>query len=182
MFVCLQWEDSPAQWRDPTLSPCILPTNPLTLRSSTAALTVRMRRSIKSLSRKWSQWGGRQKNWVMSMKKRRPSQSEARLSVHKRWFLSRTTRGATRSPQCLNLSYVNWSEVRFLSVSCLFFVCVDYWNSSHWFPALSVDFYLSSLSQLHSAEMQEQLLSCLSSDPYTNWEPWDKKVTSRPEC
>lgn len=38
------------------------------------------------------------------------------------------------------------------------------------------DFYLTSLSQLHSAEMQEQLLSCLSSDPYTNWEPWDKKV------
>lgn len=42
------------------------------------------------------------------------------------------------------------------------------------------DFYLSSLSQLHSAEMQEQLLSCLSSDPYSNWEPWDKKVTQ--EC
>uniref|UniRef100_A0A3Q0S1R8 Mitogen-activated protein kinase kinase kinase 14a n=1 Tax=Amphilophus citrinellus TaxID=61819 RepID=A0A3Q0S1R8_AMPCI len=41
------------------------------------------------------------------------------------------------------------------------------------------DFYLSSLSQLHSAEMQEQLLSCLSSDPYTNWEPWDKKDSGR---
>lgn len=38
------------------------------------------------------------------------------------------------------------------------------------------DFYLNSLSQLHSAEMQEQLLSCLSSEPYSNWEPWDKKV------
>ena len=50
------------------------------------------------------------------------------------------------------------------------------------FSCLSVDFYLSSLSQLHSAEMQEQLLSCLSSDPYTNWEPWDKKVTGRLEC
>ncbi|XP_061906031.1 mitogen-activated protein kinase kinase kinase 14 [Entelurus aequoreus] len=33
---------------------------------------------------------------------------------------------------------------------------------------LERDFYLSSLSQLHSAEMQEQLLSCLSSDPYCN--------------
>lgn len=41
------------------------------------------------------------------------------------------------------------------------------------------DFYLNSLSQLHSAEMQEQLLSCLSSEPYSNWEPWDKKVTHR---
>ncbi|XP_006798265.1 mitogen-activated protein kinase kinase kinase 14 isoform X1 [Neolamprologus brichardi] len=41
------------------------------------------------------------------------------------------------------------------------------------------DFYLSSLSQLHSAEMQEQLLSCLSSDPYSNWEPWDKKDSGR---
>ncbi|XP_030591613.1 mitogen-activated protein kinase kinase kinase 14 isoform X1 [Archocentrus centrarchus] len=41
------------------------------------------------------------------------------------------------------------------------------------------DFYLSSLSQLHSAEMQEQLLSCLSSDPYTNWDPWDKKDSGR---
>lgn len=39
------------------------------------------------------------------------------------------------------------------------------------------DFYLNSLSQLHPAEMQEQLLSCLSSEPYSNWEPWDKKVT-----
>ncbi|XP_030262781.1 mitogen-activated protein kinase kinase kinase 14 [Sparus aurata] len=44
---------------------------------------------------------------------------------------------------------------------------------------LERDFYLSSLSQLHSAEMQEQLLSCLSSDPYTNWEPWDKKDSGR---
>ncbi|XP_019213292.1 mitogen-activated protein kinase kinase kinase 14-like [Oreochromis niloticus] len=41
------------------------------------------------------------------------------------------------------------------------------------------DFYLSSLLQLHSAEMQEQLLSCLSSDPYSNWEPWDKKDSGR---
>lgn len=37
------------------------------------------------------------------------------------------------------------------------------------------DFYLNSLSQL-PAEMQEQLLSCLSNEPYSNWEPWDKKV------
>ncbi|CAN9505503.1 unnamed protein product [Ophioblennius macclurei] len=44
---------------------------------------------------------------------------------------------------------------------------------------LERDFYLSSLSQLHSAEMQEQLLSCLSSDPYSNWEPWDKKDSGR---
>ncbi|XP_075894720.1 mitogen-activated protein kinase kinase kinase 14 isoform X2 [Nelusetta ayraudi] len=44
---------------------------------------------------------------------------------------------------------------------------------------LERDFYLTSLSQLHSAEMQEQLLSCLSSDPYSNWEPWDKKDSGR---
>ncbi|XP_054616450.1 mitogen-activated protein kinase kinase kinase 14 [Dunckerocampus dactyliophorus] len=44
---------------------------------------------------------------------------------------------------------------------------------------LERDFYLSSLSQLHSAEMQEQLLSCLSSDPYCNREPWDKKDSGR---
>ncbi|KAK5855908.1 hypothetical protein PBY51_007541 [Eleginops maclovinus] len=44
---------------------------------------------------------------------------------------------------------------------------------------LERDFYLSSLSQLHSAEMQEQLLSCLSSDPYSTWEPWDKKDSGR---
>lgn len=39
------------------------------------------------------------------------------------------------------------------------------------------DLYLSSLSQLHSAEMQEQLLSCLNSDHCFNRDPWDKKVT-----
>ncbi len=44
------------------------------------------------------------------------------------------------------------------------------------FSCLFADFYLSSLSQLHPAEMQEQLLSCLSSEPYSNWELWDKKV------
>ncbi|KAM4597810.1 mitogen-activated protein kinase kinase kinase 14 isoform 2-T4 [Polymixia lowei] len=44
---------------------------------------------------------------------------------------------------------------------------------------LERDFYLSSLSQLHSAERQEQLLSCLSSDCYSNWEPWDKKDSGR---
>ncbi|KAE8283390.1 Mitogen-activated protein kinase kinase kinase 14 [Larimichthys crocea] len=44
---------------------------------------------------------------------------------------------------------------------------------------LERDFYQSTLSQLHPAEMQEQLLSCLSSDPYTNWEPWDKKDSGR---
>uniref|UniRef100_A0A3Q1FQF2 Mitogen-activated protein kinase kinase kinase 14a n=1 Tax=Acanthochromis polyacanthus TaxID=80966 RepID=A0A3Q1FQF2_9TELE len=41
------------------------------------------------------------------------------------------------------------------------------------------DFYLSSLSQLHSAETQEQLLSCISSDPFSTWEPWDKKDSGR---
>ncbi|KAM6904891.1 mitogen-activated protein kinase kinase kinase 14 [Xenentodon cancila] len=40
---------------------------------------------------------------------------------------------------------------------------------------LEHDFYLSSLSQLHSAEMQEQLLSCLCGVHYSNWEPWDEK-------
>uniref|UniRef100_A0A3P8TK15 Protein kinase domain-containing protein n=1 Tax=Amphiprion percula TaxID=161767 RepID=A0A3P8TK15_AMPPE len=44
---------------------------------------------------------------------------------------------------------------------------------------LERDFYLSSLSQLHSAETQEQLLSCISSDPYSTWEPWDKKDSGR---
>ncbi|XP_057673592.1 mitogen-activated protein kinase kinase kinase 14 isoform X2 [Corythoichthys intestinalis] len=44
---------------------------------------------------------------------------------------------------------------------------------------LERDFYLSSLSQLHSAEMQEQLLSCLSSDTYSNWDPLDKKDSGR---
>ncbi|XP_034450292.1 mitogen-activated protein kinase kinase kinase 14 isoform X2 [Hippoglossus hippoglossus] len=44
---------------------------------------------------------------------------------------------------------------------------------------LERDFYLSSLSQPQSAEMQVQLLSCLSSDAYSNWEPWDKKDSGR---
>ncbi|XP_076000061.1 mitogen-activated protein kinase kinase kinase 14 isoform X2 [Genypterus blacodes] len=44
---------------------------------------------------------------------------------------------------------------------------------------LERDFYLSSLSQLHSAEMQEQLLSCLSSDCYSSREPWDKRDSGR---
>lgn len=43
---------------------------------------------------------------------------------------------------------------------------------------LERDFYLSSLSQLHSAEMQEQLLSCISSD-YSNRDQWDKKDSGR---
>nr|XP_015804194.2 mitogen-activated protein kinase kinase kinase 14 isoform X2 [Nothobranchius furzeri] len=43
---------------------------------------------------------------------------------------------------------------------------------------LERDFYLSSLSQLHSAEMQEQLLSCINSD-ILNWEPLDKKDSGR---
>lgn len=42
--------------------------------------------------------------------------------------------------------------------------------------ALSADFYLSSLSQPHSAELQEQLLSCLGSDCLSTREYWDKKV------
>ncbi|XP_054464154.1 mitogen-activated protein kinase kinase kinase 14 [Anoplopoma fimbria] len=44
---------------------------------------------------------------------------------------------------------------------------------------LERDFYLSSLSTLHSAEKQEQFLSCLSSDPYSPWELWDKKDSGR---
>ncbi|XP_008302499.1 mitogen-activated protein kinase kinase kinase 14 [Stegastes partitus] len=44
---------------------------------------------------------------------------------------------------------------------------------------LEREFYLSSLSQPYSPQMQEQLLSCLSSDPYSNWEPWDKKDSGR---
>ncbi|XP_018557572.1 mitogen-activated protein kinase kinase kinase 14 isoform X1 [Lates calcarifer] len=41
---------------------------------------------------------------------------------------------------------------------------------------LARDFYLSSLSQPQSVEMQEHLLSCLSSE---NWEQWDKKDSGR---
>ncbi|XP_014854737.1 PREDICTED: mitogen-activated protein kinase kinase kinase 14-like [Poecilia mexicana] len=44
---------------------------------------------------------------------------------------------------------------------------------------LERDFYLSSLSQLPSAEMQEQLLSCINSDHYCNRELWDKKDSGR---
>ncbi|XP_028268657.1 mitogen-activated protein kinase kinase kinase 14 [Parambassis ranga] len=44
---------------------------------------------------------------------------------------------------------------------------------------LEREFYLSSLSQLHPAEIQEQLLSCISSGPYSTWEPWDKKDSGR---
>lgn len=43
---------------------------------------------------------------------------------------------------------------------------------------LERDFYLSSLSQLHSAEMQEQLLSCISSD-LSNRDQWEKKDSGR---
>ncbi|KAM6957636.1 mitogen-activated protein kinase kinase kinase 14 [Aplochiton taeniatus] len=44
---------------------------------------------------------------------------------------------------------------------------------------LERDFFLSSLSQLHSAEIQEQLLSCLSSDCHSSWDPCDKKDSGR---
>ncbi|XP_039598638.1 mitogen-activated protein kinase kinase kinase 14-like [Polypterus senegalus] len=39
---------------------------------------------------------------------------------------------------------------------------------------LERDFFLSSLSQPHSPEVQEQLLSCLSSDSFPYWDPGDK--------
>ncbi|XP_072549647.1 mitogen-activated protein kinase kinase kinase 14 [Salminus brasiliensis] len=44
---------------------------------------------------------------------------------------------------------------------------------------LERDFFLSSLSQPHSAELQEQLLSCLGSDCPSAREPWDKKDSGR---
>ncbi|KAM4531109.1 mitogen-activated protein kinase kinase kinase 14 isoform 1-T1 [Odontesthes bonariensis] len=44
---------------------------------------------------------------------------------------------------------------------------------------LERDFFVSSLSQLHPPEMQEQLLSCINSDYNSNWEPWDKKDSGR---
>ncbi|XP_029364303.1 mitogen-activated protein kinase kinase kinase 14 isoform X2 [Echeneis naucrates] len=44
---------------------------------------------------------------------------------------------------------------------------------------LELHFYLSSLSQPQSAEMQVQLLSCLSNEAYSNWELWDKKDSGR---
>uniref|UniRef100_A0A8C4SHI3 Mitogen-activated protein kinase kinase kinase 14 n=1 Tax=Erpetoichthys calabaricus TaxID=27687 RepID=A0A8C4SHI3_ERPCA len=40
--------------------------------------------------------------------------------------------------------------------------------------SLCADFFLSSLSQPHSPEVQEQLLSCLSSDSFPYWDPGDK--------
>ncbi|RXN03510.1 mitogen-activated kinase kinase kinase 14-like protein [Labeo rohita] len=45
--------------------------------------------------------------------------------------------------------------------------------------SLKRDFYLSSLSQPHSAELQEQLLSCLGSDCLSTREYWDKKDSGR---
>ncbi|XP_066498120.1 mitogen-activated protein kinase kinase kinase 14 [Hoplias malabaricus] len=44
---------------------------------------------------------------------------------------------------------------------------------------LEIDFFLSSLSQPHSAELQEQLLSCLGNDCVSTREPWDKKDSGR---
>ncbi|XP_051572759.1 mitogen-activated protein kinase kinase kinase 14-like [Myxocyprinus asiaticus] len=44
---------------------------------------------------------------------------------------------------------------------------------------LERDFFLSSLSQPHSAELQEQLLSCLGSDCLSTREYWDKKDSGR---
>ncbi|KAA0705535.1 Mitogen-activated protein kinase kinase kinase 14 [Triplophysa tibetana] len=44
---------------------------------------------------------------------------------------------------------------------------------------LERDFYLSSLSLPHSPELQEQLLSCLSSDCMSTREYWDKKDSGR---
>ncbi|KAL2101190.1 hypothetical protein ACEWY4_002951 [Coilia grayii] len=44
---------------------------------------------------------------------------------------------------------------------------------------LERDFYLSSLSQPHSAELQEQLLSCLSSEGPSHLDLWDKKDSGR---
>ncbi|XP_059413810.1 mitogen-activated protein kinase kinase kinase 14-like isoform X1 [Carassius carassius] len=45
--------------------------------------------------------------------------------------------------------------------------------------ALSADFYVSSLSHPHSAEQQEQLLSCITSDDLYSREYWDKKDSGR---
>lgn len=158
----LQLEGSPAQWRDPTQSPYMLSTNLQTLwKSLTLVLTIGMRRNIRSLLR-------RQRSRMLMMTLRL-SQSQTCLSVNKCWALSYTARGSTPL-----WSYVNWSEVRFgfsayvrvesrVKLLCSLFSC------------LIADFYLSSLSQPQSAEMQEQLLSCLSNDT-SNWEPWDKKV------
>ncbi|KAG1968440.1 mitogen-activated protein kinase kinase kinase [Pimephales promelas] len=44
---------------------------------------------------------------------------------------------------------------------------------------LEIDFFLSSLSQPHSAEIQEQLLSCLSNDCLSTREYGDKKDSGR---
>ncbi|XP_026772509.3 mitogen-activated protein kinase kinase kinase 14 [Pangasianodon hypophthalmus] len=44
---------------------------------------------------------------------------------------------------------------------------------------LEREFFLSSLSQPHSAELQEQLLSCLGSDCLSSREPGDKKDSGR---
>lgn len=116
----LQWEDSPAQWKDPIQSPCILLTNLLTpCYPNTAAVAMRTSRNIKSLLRKWSQQTGRRRSVVTTMKRRTLNRSEMHLSFHKRWCLSHTTR--TRSPLCLNLSCLNWSKVGFWSLFCSLF-------------------------------------------------------------
>lgn len=44
---------------------------------------------------------------------------------------------------------------------------------------LEKDFFLNSLSQPHSVELQEQLLSCLGSDCPSAREPWEKKDSGR---
>lgn len=44
------------------------------------------------------------------------------------------------------------------------------------FVCARTEFFLSSLSQPHSAELQEQLLSCLSSEGPSHLDLWDKKV------
>lgn len=87
-----------------------------------------MRRNIKNLLR--NQAGG-SRSRIMMMKTWRLTlmrQSHTRFFVHKHWALSQTTKGATISTQYLNLSYANWSEVKFFSFHFCAYLFVYVWT------------------------------------------------------
>lgn len=69
-----------------------------------------------------------------------------------------------------------WMETSCLLIFIRNRSIADYNCNIQFVLSLSADFFLSSLSQPHSAEIQEQLLSCLSSDCLSTREYGDKKV------
>lgn len=171
MFISLQLEVWPAQQRDPTLNPCTSQaSHPLLCNLITAALTVMRRRNSQRI---WS-WLKRRQREDTKKKQGQRRRREARKTVRSLPSTSQTIKETTEPPLCPNWSCVNWSEVSSLSSDSN-----RSWSESRSLVSSchSADFYLSSLSQPQSAEMQVQLLSCLGSEAYSNWEPWDKKVT-----